>query len=251
MLQTERRADDLLSVGISLAIQLSVEEDFTGLLERILAQAKALCNADAGSIYLRTADDQLQFMIMSTTTLGLALGGTTGLPIPYQPLPLYDRQTGAPNDRHVATHVALTGTTVNVPDVYQPTGTFDFSGAQAFDDRTGYHTTSMLTIPLRNGPRQVIGVIQLLNAQDRETGAVIPFDVSLHAYLEGLASFAAIALAAHLREQSLRQEIRQLRIEIDEARREREVAEITGTDRFQLLRERAQARRGRRAGARA
>jgi GAF domain-containing protein len=244
-----KRADDLLNVVIPLAIQLSIEEDFNHLLERILAGARTLCRADGGSLYLRTDDDHLAFMIMRSATLRMALGGTTGVAIPYPRLPLYDPATGRPNRRHVATYTALSGRTVNVPDVYRPTRGFDFSGARAFDRLTGYHTTSLLTIPLRHGPKRVIGVLQLLNAQDPATGRVVPFDRALHPVAEALASLAAIALAAYLREQGLRQEIAHLRVEVDEARKTAEVAEITGSERFRELQARARTRRQRRAPA--
>ena len=55
-----QRADALLTVVIPAAIQLSVEQDFDRLLERILLGAKALCRADGGTLYLRTPDDCLQ-----------------------------------------------------------------------------------------------------------------------------------------------------------------------------------------------
>ena len=54
-----------------------------------------------------------------------------------------------------------------------------------------------------------------------------------------------MALEVYAREQRLRQEVQQLRIEIDEAKKVRQVAEITETDYFQDLRQRAQALRAR------
>ena len=47
------------------------------------------------------------------------------------------------------------------------------------------------------------------------------------------------------REQRLRQEVQQLRVEIDQARRAHHVAEITETDYFQQLQERARELRRR------
>jgi GAF domain-containing protein len=237
-----KRTDALLEVVIPAAIQLSVEQDFDRLLERILLGAKALCNADGGTLYLRTAAGRLQFMLMHTTSIDLAMGGTTGKAVPYPPLPLYDEATGQPNERHIATYAALHGRTVNIPDAYQAAG-FDFSGTRAFDHQTSYRSTSFLTVPLKRGPERVIGVIQLLNALDRETGQVIPFDPMLHPIVEALASLAAVALESYTREQALREQIQQLRIEIDEARTARQVAEITEADYFRRLQQRAHALR--------
>src|SRR3954451_9233803 len=111
VLHERKRADALLDVVIPAAIQLSVEQDFDRQLERILIGAKALCNADGGTLYLRTGD-YLQFMLMHTTSLDLVMGGTTGTPIPYPTLRLYDAATGQPNDRHIATYAVSRGSTV-------------------------------------------------------------------------------------------------------------------------------------------
>jgi twitching motility two-component system response regulator PilH len=50
--------------------------------------------------------------------------------------------------------------------------------------------------------------------------------------------------ASQARERALRQEVQALKIEIDEAKRQRQVAEITDTDYFQQLRDRARRLRG-------
>jgi CheY-like chemotaxis protein len=52
-------------------------------------------------------------------------------------------------------------------------------------------------------------------------------------------TFQRMAREVQAREERLRQEVRELRIEIDAARQERQVAEITETDYFQSLRSRA------------
>jgi HAMP domain-containing protein len=61
--------------------------------------------------------------------------------------------------------------------------------------------------------------------------------------------FHRMALEVYAREQRLRQQVQQLRIEIDEAKKGRQVAEITETDYFQDLRQRAQGLRARFEGS--
>jgi hypothetical protein len=73
---------------------LSVERDNDRLMERILLEAKGLCNADGGTLYLRTNDDKLQFVIMRTDSLRVALGGTTGKEITFPSLRMYNEETG-------------------------------------------------------------------------------------------------------------------------------------------------------------
>jgi len=57
--------------------------------------------------------------------------------------------------------------------------------------------------------------------------------------------FQRMAREVYAREQSLKQQVQELRIEIDEGRKARQVAEITETDYFQQLRKRAKEFRNR------
>jgi hypothetical protein len=79
---------------VEIGIALSVERDNDRLMERILLEAKGLCNADGGTLYLRTNDDKLQFVIMRTDSLRVALGGTTGKEITFPSLRMYNEETG-------------------------------------------------------------------------------------------------------------------------------------------------------------
>ena len=183
------RFERLIQIGIAL----SMERNHDRLMERILLEAKGLCNADGGTLYLKTEDGKLCFQIMRTDSLGIAMGGTTGKEIPFPPLSLYEAETGAPNHKNVATHSALTGQSIDIPDAYE-TDEFDFSGTKKFDEGTGYRSKSFLTVPLKNHEGDVIGVLQLLNAQDAETGNVIPFSEDIRPLIEALSSQAAVAL---------------------------------------------------------
>lgn len=176
-----------------VGVALSAEKNKDRLLEMILLEAKKLCNADGGTLYLRTDDDELRFAIMMTDSLGIALGGTTGKEIELPNLPMFDPETGEPNRSNVATCAAVMRSSVNIPDAYEADG-FDFAGTKAFDAKAGYRSKSFLTIPMVNGEYRVIGVLQLLNSQDPKTGEVIPFDPEEQRIVEALASQAAVAL---------------------------------------------------------
>jgi HD-GYP domain-containing protein (c-di-GMP phosphodiesterase class II) len=178
---------------IDIGIALSAERENNRLMERILLEAKDLCNADGGTLYLVAEDEGLKFEIMRTDSLNIALGGTTGKEITFPPVPLYDPKTGKPNHKNVATHVALSGDSINIPDAYKAKD-FDFSGTKKFDKGTGYRSRSFLTVPLKNHDGDVIGVLQLLNAQDTDTGEVISFSEDIQPLVEALTSQAAVAL---------------------------------------------------------
>jgi CheY-like chemotaxis protein len=216
LIAEKKRVEDLLDLIIPLGVAFSAEKDFNRLLERILLEAKQICRADGGTLYLREGDE-LRFEIMRTDTLHIALGGSTGQPIPFAPLRLHD-PAGAPNHHNIATHAALTAASVNIADAYAAEG-FDFSGTRAFDQANGYRSRSFMTIPLKNAAGAVIGVLQLINARNANGDEVIAFDPVLQRIVEALSALAAVALEAYIREQQLQREIEELRIEIDEPRR--------------------------------
>ncbi|HEY3326778.1 MAG TPA: HD domain-containing phosphohydrolase [Novimethylophilus sp.] len=178
-----------------IGVALSAERDNARLLETILLGAKQITNADGGTLYTVTDDQRLKFEIMRTDTLGIAMGGTTGKDIPFPPLPLY-REDGSANTNMVAAYSVLNDTTINIEDAYKAEG-FDFSGTRKFDQNTGYRSKSFLTIPMKNHEKEIIGVLQLLNAIDPATGKVIPFSAAHQQLAESLASQAAVALTNH------------------------------------------------------
>lgn len=187
------RLEQLNEIGAAL----SRERDITRLLESILVAAKTITNADGGTLYRMSEDGRtLRFEILLTDSLHLAMGGTTGSEISLPNLPLRDA-SGAPNDSLVATYAALHTRTVNIADAYSEPS-FDFSGTRGFDARTGYRSRSFLTVPMKSHEGEVIGVLQLINAKNRETGEVIAFSVADQSLAESLASQAAIALSNRL-----------------------------------------------------
>ena len=177
---------------IDLGIALSAERNHDRLMEMILAGAKSMSNADGGTLYLMTeAGDGLRFEIMLNDTLKIAMGGTTGKPIPFPPVRLADDQ-GVPNHKNVASSCALSAETINIADAYDA-DKFDFAGTKAFDAKTGYRSKSFLTVPLKNHDNEVTGVLQLINARDSR-GRVVTFGKDVAPLIEALASQAAVAL---------------------------------------------------------
>lgn len=186
-----QRFDQLNAIGASLSSERNIDR----LLENILLAAKAITRADGGTLY-RVSEDQrsLQFEIVRTHSLKIAYGGTTGEAISakFKDLPLF-REDGAANTSLVAAYSAIHAQTVNIADAYAAEG-FDFSGTQEFDKVTGYRSQSFLTVPMKNHENEVIGVLQLINATDPESGAVRAFLADDQRLAESLASQAAVAL---------------------------------------------------------
>lgn len=184
-----QRIEKLVDIGIAL----SVEQDNGRLMESILLGAKAITNADGGTLYSVGDDAQVRMEIIRTDSLDFAMGGTTGKPVPFAPIPLYD-ENGQPNEHTVVTHAVHHNEIINIPDAYDAKG-FDFSGTREFDYRTGYRSKSFLTVPMKNHEGDVIGVLQLLNARDELSGEVIAFSPASERLTRALAAQAAIALS--------------------------------------------------------
>ena len=93
----------------------------------------------------------------------------------------------------MAGYVAATGRPLNIPDAYEiePTAPYGFSKRQ--DEASKYTTRSILTIPLKTPEEQVLGVLQVINAQD-PAGKVVPFSSDDERMMLHFASIAAVAL---------------------------------------------------------
>lgn len=176
--------------GIGLA--LSAEKNISKLLEMIVDESRELSNADGGTLYIVDDDKKhLRFEIMQNDTMKTRMGGTSGIEISLPKVPLYI--DGKPNHSNVSSYTALTGEPVNIQDVYKAEG-FDFTGPRKYDATMGYRSKSMLVIPMKNHENNIIGVLQLLNAKDPETGDVVAFSKEYVNLIGSLASQAAVAL---------------------------------------------------------
>jgi transcriptional regulator with GAF, ATPase, and Fis domain len=157
---------------------LSGEHDLNTLLEKICDEVRKFTYADACTLYI-AKENQLHIRIFQNHTMGIRMGGKTGDEIKMPPVDLVES--------NVSAYVALKGISVNIPDVYD-TDLFDFTGPKAFDQETGYHSTSMLVCPMRNHENDIIGVLQLVNALKPDTREVIPFSPDYVSLTESLAS---------------------------------------------------------------
>ncbi|OGI41253.1 MAG: hypothetical protein A2140_05835, partial [Candidatus Muproteobacteria bacterium RBG_16_62_13] len=174
----------VLEVGRALAS----EKDLDTLLGLILTHARALTNADGASIYTRDTGGTMYFRLWQNATTGDA----------------GDLQKTPAGEHSIAGYVARTGEALVIDDVYaiDPASPFQFN--PGFDRASGYHTRSLLTLPLTNKGGEVVGVLQLINRKDdpqvRLTDRkmvdlhVRPFDAQDRRVAMALAGQAGVAL---------------------------------------------------------
>lgn len=176
-----------------LCRELGSNRDIPLLLERILLTARDITRADGGTLYRTTENgDALSFYISVNQTLKMHQGGSSGQPISIPDIAL-TLPDGQPNLAAVAAYSANTRNSVNIPDVYQASG-FNFNGMRLFDENYGYQSKSILTVPMQDHEGELVGVLQLINAIDVDSGEPIPFSETDQRFIEALASQAAMAM---------------------------------------------------------
>ena len=166
---------------LSVITEMSKEENYYKLLEDILEVGMQISNCDGGTLYLLN-NDKLEFFFMITKSLNIKDGG-------------YEKKINLPpvdiNSPSVAALCAKAKKIINVPDVYSDK-TYNWEGPRRYDEKTGYHTESVLVLPLFDKQKNVLGVMQLINAVLFKK--VVPFSYDVERILYSLSSLSGILL---------------------------------------------------------
>jgi GAF domain-containing protein len=173
-----RGSPDAAQLGATLA----AEPDVTRGLELLLAAARRVARAEAGTIYLRRGE-VLQFAAVQNDVLARQVGeDEVRRLVGTRPLPL--------RENSIAGYVMLTRVTVNLRDAYQIPVDRCYTLFREVDRNADYRTRSMLAMPLRDANGRVFGVLQLINAIDGR-GAVRPFSRDAQRLVQELAALSA------------------------------------------------------------
>jgi len=186
-----RLANELRDLNL-IGIRLSGEQNTEVLLELILSKAREITQSDAGTLYLVEEGED------GSRMLRFALAQNDSFDIPF-------RQFTLPiSDESLAGYVALTGEIENIADAYTLPPTSRFQINQAFDRQAGYHSKSMLAVPMKTPQNEMIGVFQLINCKpdpkrrfitaSQIEENVIPYSRLHQDLAASLASQAAVAL---------------------------------------------------------
>ncbi|GHG60283.1 hypothetical protein GCM10010919_03640 [Alishewanella longhuensis] len=177
--------EHFVKIGLALARQ----SDTTQLLEQILQSAQKLSAAEGGTIY-RCNGQQLEFATLINHRLQLHQGGTSDQSPQQAPIPLFI--DGKANEGAVVALAANQRQPIIIDDVYQ-SALINQQKARQFDQQMGYHTQSMLTVPLLDHQSEVVGVLQLINCLD-SNGQPQAFSLTIQRQVIALASLAAMVI---------------------------------------------------------
>src|SRR3972149_6939732 len=143
-----RELGELTRIGMALA----TERDYNAVLELTLTQARQITVSDAGSLYVvETQEDgarRLRFKMSQTYS-------RPDMPLVEFSMPI--------DHSSISGYVASTGEPLVIDDTYFLPPDVEYTFNRSIDEKYGYRTKSMMTIPMKDHQNEVIGVLQLVN----------------------------------------------------------------------------------------
>jgi HD-GYP domain-containing protein (c-di-GMP phosphodiesterase class II) len=182
-----RQEEEAVTILNEIGHALSAIPERDALLHAVLFQTRRVVKADGGSLYLVTDDGQLYFGAAQNDTVDFELVANT-IPI---------------DDSSLAGYVASRGIVQVIDDAYELPPDAPYSFNTGFDQRSGYCTRTMLTVPMRDRQGRVIAVVSLINRKPQFGVPLTSFDDVEHfsrrdvALVRSIAAQAAVALENH------------------------------------------------------
>ncbi len=190
---------------VTLGRNISTQKDQDEMLKIVLNLTMHITGADGGTIYFTEENENKKKILNFKKSYNFS-----------KDLP-YEKFTLDLNLDSIAGYVALTGKSLNIPDVYK-ISTNQFPSLMhnfKFDKKHNYKTISMLIVPIKNHLDHVVGILQLINSKENIKGPnwtgdeaftvklqtkedfkkkVYPFDSRYESLVESIANQAGIAL---------------------------------------------------------
>lgn len=143
-------------------IEVSKPQPIEELLRRVLLKSRQVTGAEAGTIFLVRGSGRTRRLQASN-----AQNDVVPLELAKIVVPI--------SQSSIAGFTAITGETVFVDDLYDIPADVPYTFDPSFDHRLGYCSRSMLSFPLLDHDRRVIGVVQLINRRGRDGEGPLPF----------------------------------------------------------------------------
>lgn len=169
----------LTRIGTALSSEKQLDKLFALIVDEIIAFA----NCDGCSLFIRY-NEPPRLVFQATRTLSLENSGESKSFTAFS-VPL--------SQHSIVGYTVLTGKTVNIPNCYEMSEGVIYKHDKSFDAKAGYHTTSLLSVPIRYQDGSIMGAIQLTNKLDA-AGNIIAFSEELVQMITAVASQAAVAI---------------------------------------------------------
>ncbi|MBP3470334.1 MAG: HD domain-containing protein [Lachnospiraceae bacterium] len=192
MLKITEEVNDILELGYSI----STERYYFKLFDLILDGCMKFTNADGGNLYIEDRG-RLKQLTFVNRSLGL-YRGRGGEPIDNVEIDI--------NSHNLMAYTASHKVNLNIADIYKEKK-FEVLSIKEFDVVHNYRTKSLLTVPIFEQGKSVLGVMQLTNCMD-DDGNVIPFPEPYVKMVNSLTAQMAMALTNMLLIQDLEELLR-------------------------------------------
>lgn len=190
MFEITDEISDILDLGYSL----STERYYFRLFDLVMDGCLKFTGADAGDLYIED-NGSYRHLISINKSVGLYVGRGDEAKA---------EEADERKDHNLVICTAAHKKIINIADIYAEKQ-FEILHIKEFDAEHNYRTQSVLSIPMFEPGKKVIGVMQLINCKDDE-GNVIPFPAEYESMVNSLCSQMAIALT----NMSLIQELEEL-----------------------------------------
>ena len=170
-------------------IEYSKPQPVQQLLRRVLLKSRELTGAEAGTVFIVAGRGRYRRLEAASTQNDTIKLRAADFVVPI-------------SKSSIAGFTAVTGKTVFVDDLYNISPTLPYSFDRTFDESTGYRSRSMLSFPLVNYDRKVIGVVQLINRRNgagpqpfkpEQADLIVPFNHIVGSAIERTAMLERIA----------------------------------------------------------
>ena len=159
--ETPVKSDPLVSL-VKIGRSITAVTDINVLLKVIAEETRIAIQADRCTVFLL---DKEKNELWSKVALGIE-----------------SSEIRFPADKGLAGYVVKTGEPLNIPDAYN-----DSRFNPDIDKKTGYHTKTILCMPIKNNNQEIIGAFQVLN---KSGGVFTKSDEDLLVAIGGSASIA-------------------------------------------------------------
>ncbi len=168
---------------VEIGIDMGEQKDRKSLIDAVFNAARKMTGAQMGILFLRDEDN----MLRPVETMGLCDASR---------LPVFDLTQLEQGRQSLAVCTVQRGTTLTVQDLATDMREELFY-TRSYAEVSGIEIKSAASLLLRTHDQPVVGVMQVFNAIDPDSGEVAPFTAAQLSYLEALASQVAVALERH------------------------------------------------------
>ncbi len=178
-----RQDSTVIRTILSTIKELDQLNDIDMILDRILLEARRLANADAGSIFLRQGNELVFNQVQNDTLFGS--DGNRAAQYSQLRIPI--------NSNSIVGYVAESNSHLAIDNAYNLPPELPCTFNSSFDIEFNYQTVSIFAMPLHGFNQEIVGVMQLINATNKD-GQKTPFSEESKTYLQLFSSHAAMAI---------------------------------------------------------